>query len=155
MHDVSLQMQERIRILEHRIETQGQLLSKIELLEARIERLEARRAHMPILTTTPAAAMPQLTMDHEASGSGVVAPTPCLHHIRGNMADDSVTCPGTNQCRSSEELEKLFNHLTCTLFRDNLTGLHDLWWRVEKEFHDNRIEVHFCTTQANRCVLFR
>ena len=86
---------------------------------------------------------------------GYSSPQEEEHSRRGNMADDSVTCPGTNQCRSSEELEKLFNHLGSTLFRDNLTGLHDLWWRVEKEIHDDRIEVHFCTTPANRCVLFR
>ena len=140
-----------------------QLLNKIENLEARIEGLEASTGStvivedsgLPYPRLTAAAAMPQLTMAHETSGSGVVAPAPCSHHIRGRMADDSVTCSATNQCRSSEELANLFNHLNATLFHGNLTGLDELWWRVEKEFRDDRIEVHFCTTPANRCVLFR
>ena len=85
-----------------------------------------------------------------------LAPRRCTHHLHGkHFANDSVTCSRHNQVKSPDELTKLFTHLQATLFTDDQTGFDRLWYRVESEMLEERVEVHFCRTQANRFVVLR
>ena len=75
-----------------------------------------------------------------------------MHHIQGNAyANDLVTCSSYNQAKTSQDLSKLFSHLIATLFSGDQRGVYDLWHRVEQEVvHNQRLEVHYCLTKANR-----
>ena len=80
-----------------------------------------------------------------------------MHHIQGNAyANDLVTCSYYNQAKTSQDLSKLFTHLGATLFSGDQRSFYDLWHRVEQEVvHNQRLEVHYCLTKANRFALFR
>ena len=82
-------------------------------------------------------------------------PRPCGHRGPGRAGNTMVRCDWGNQCQSSRDVDTLFQHLSATLFRGDLTDFNDLWWRVDEELQSGRIEVDWGATPANRFVLLR